>query len=257
MCPRSSHLEVNWQITVLINFMLQYFIMFSLWTLTLIAADVSGTPTKTPLQYSAPWEWQAPLMKLFYSQISKEAIEKYSMMKTPHEFCDWQGITCFSKIITKVMYSFCDDGNFDIHSLPPTVTSIIIEHCYQRYALHTRSLPKALGHCHLNNNEICGSVELRTLPENLVNLDLSYNQLDGLIDLTNLPKKLEIFMLQGNAIKQSVVLVGRLPEDASIILAARKNPKNQIGGIYVLDPEGLAKAKCVFRCFPAERIHSA
>ncbi|KNH07181.1 leucine-rich repeat [Perkinsela sp. CCAP 1560/4] len=230
--------------------------MFWLWTLEITTADIPSNLLGDGNPF--PREWQTILMDKFYSQIAEDGLAKYSRNKRSRDYCRWKGVRCTSvkpRLVTKVTYLTKHFGNMDVHSLPPTVEHISITHCMQRYALHTRSLPRALQLCHLNNNLLFGSLDLQTLPENLVDLNLSYNQLSGPIDLTHLPQNLEELYLARNLITQSVAFVGRLPRTlTSIRLTVVTNPTNHIGKLRVLHPESLDRVSELFLNFPTKKI---
>ncbi|KNH05113.1 leucine-rich repeat [Perkinsela sp. CCAP 1560/4] len=220
--------------------------MFSLRALAITATEVPNILWNNGNPF--PVEWENTLMDCFYSEITAEGTADYSNEDTSRNYCEWRGVVCTAGKVGRVIYDQQDYGNFDIHSLPPTVTRISIEHCLQHYMLHTRRLPRASQFCYLGNNQLFGSVELRTLPENLVTLRLSDNRLNGPIDLTNLPQKFAYLWLHRNAIEQSVVFFGRLPPNITAIrLATSGKRDNQIGELRALYPESLDRARQVFR----------
>ena len=230
--------------------------MFSLWTLTILAADVSNISPCD--QKGFPPEWESALMNIFYSHITAEGLEEYSRNDISRAYCEWKGLICTGGKVIKVFYEHKDHGNYDIHSLPPSVKRINIQNCLQRYRLHTRSFPRALCVCYLCNNELFGHLDLQALPVNLVNLNLWGNQLNGPIDLTNLPRRLKRLHLQRNSIRQAVILFDRLPASIiSIRLIAATKRKNKIGKLRALHPEISPKVSEIFRPFPSKRIRSA
>ncbi|KNH04128.1 hypothetical protein XU18_3235 [Perkinsela sp. CCAP 1560/4] len=93
-------------------------------------------------------------MDSFYAHISSEGIPNYLLQNTSSDYCAWRGVKCAVGRVIKVLYYAQQYGNYDIHSLPPTVVTIAIQLGMQRYTVRTRYLPQALESCYLISNQI-------------------------------------------------------------------------------------------------------
>ena len=112
-----------------------------------------------------------------------------------------EGVTGAACVVTGIMYNSNKHwGNFNIHSLPPTVERIGIRYRQQKYVPQTRAFPRELKICKLDHNELFGTVDLQTLPRQIAHMNLSYNKLTGPIALTSLPYSLEYLHLEHNGI---------------------------------------------------------
>ena len=210
--------------------------MFLIWSLEIATAD---TPRflRSNEQYFLR-KWQIPLMVQFYSAISQDWINEFSMNNPSLDYCDWNGVQCVNGMVCQVEYGYKKYGNFDIHSLPPAVETISMIDSGQKYSLHTRSLPRELTRCDLLENRLFGTVDLQTLPRKLSYLNAAHNKLTGPIDLTALPCSLRYLYLHHNRIVQTVVYYDCLPSEVhSIVLVGQRHATNRIGGVCAVHPD--------------------
>ena len=157
-------------------------------------------------------------MDLFFSSISDEGRRNLSVLDPLTDHClGWSGVTCVEDVIVKVKYTKLLYGNFNIRALPPTVTFLQVFACQQKYALETRTLPRAAETVWLHRNRLFGSVELRTLPPRLCWMSLLRNELRGPIILTNLPFTLQSLQIGDNKIRQDIVYYANLPPSIRMI----------------------------------------
>ena len=202
---------------------------------------------------------KSTLLDHFYSGITESGLAAYSQDQWC-DYCEWKGLSCNGGRLSSVFYEKEKHGNYNVHSLPPSVISICISQCQQTYRLHTRALPRALQRYHLSTNQLFGCVDLRTLPGNLLNLDISFNRLNGPIDLTSLPRGLQHLWMHKNAIQQSVVFYGDLPPSIFVIKLVGDTymgKDNQIGELRALHPRDPVNDSTIFESFPPKHICSA
>ncbi|KNH07177.1 leucine-rich repeat protein [Perkinsela sp. CCAP 1560/4] len=194
-------------------------------------------------------------MDLFFSSISDEGRRNLSVLDPLTDHClGWSGVTCVEDVIVKVKYTKLLYGNFNIRALPPTVTFLQVFACQQKYALETRTLPRAAETVWLHRNRLFGSVELRTLPPRLCWMSLLRNELRGPIILTNLPFTLQSLQIGDNKIRQDIVYYANLPPSIRMIDLMNIRGRTPINEIRALNPAEAVTDKSIFSGFPANRI---
>ena len=128
-------------------------------------------------------------------------------------------------------------GNFAIDHLPPTVRTLDIENCSQRYKLQTRTLPRELYAFKISHNQIYGTVDLQSLPPSIVYVTLSNNKIKGPLKLIHLPETLVRLELECCSIRQETVHFGPLPKSLQVIALGRNKIKSTIPLLEGMDNE--------------------
>ncbi|KNH04154.1 leucine-rich repeat protein [Perkinsela sp. CCAP 1560/4] len=203
-------------------------------------------------------EWQSILMNRFFRDVEPNAVERYSAFSETKHYCDgWMGLFCVKGVVTTINYLHQKSvGNFCLDALPPTVQSLTINNCAQKYAICTRHWPRHIQYVYLRKNRLYGGVNLRTLPPRMVQIDLSSNNLRGPIDLRELPSTIQSMQLQGIQHTQNVIYYDNLPSGFQYIVLRSETviPLERIPKIRAIDPANAVFNKEVFQGIPPKYV---
>ena len=188
---------------------------------------------------------QTHLMYSFFEKINPNFWDIISNNDRKSDPCKWKyqnlffDIGCREGILTKIKLRLIHDGNFQYAYAPPSVATLEIIKCQQRYPLATRLLPISARHIYLQINNIFGRIELQTLPPHLEELNISENRISGAIQLVSLPKNLRSISLESNKIQQSVVYYDDLPVDLLMV----NLDQNKIGRVCSMHADASISSK--------------
>ncbi|KNH05588.1 leucine rich repeat domain protein [Perkinsela sp. CCAP 1560/4] len=199
--------------------------------------------------------WQNTLMMLSLADISPIGIQLLSNDHARGDYCDgWYGIHCCGRLVIRISHFRFQHGNFNLSTLPHSVTKILLVQCGQTFKIQTRSLPRELLVLSLGGNKIYGRVDLTTLPPKLKAANLWVNMLKGPIKLTHLPNSLQTLVLYGNKINQDVVWYDNLPDNIRRIHLINSNETNRIGKVRAVTPTKKLKYM-IFPGIPRRNVH--
>ena len=192
---------------------------------------------------------QDHLMRCFMQDVDEAFAQKISenfLCVSPcgmRNHDEWFGVHCVSDHVRTVRYNGEHCGNFALEYLPPSVDTLLIEGCLQRYQLNFRRMPRSLIELSLELNQINGSVDLRALPRGIEHLNLARNAITGPIKLTALPPRLKMLKLQYNVIQQRTVYVANIPKSVQAVILMGSDDseeRNTIRKVRPLTPQDRA-----------------
>ena len=132
-----------------------------------------------------------------------------SSWSTETPACEWEGVTCFKKVVAHVyarhsLEGFLQwdyfprtvkwvnlsdntlEGEIDFCTLPPPLYFFDLRYNCFSGRVDLTSLPQEMQELHLSDNEFSGPIDLSRLPISLVTLSLDQNEFSGEVDLSNI-----------------------------------------------------------------------
>ena len=168
---------------------------------------------------------QQNLMFKFYASAKEYFRQRISGHNVHSPICgtadtpSWEGICCsgegFVYVVDHSPPPFersCDNGNFNLDFLAPTVEDVNLYYSNQKYAVITRSLPAHLEILNMGRSHIYGTFDVEGLPQSIRKCFMGGNAISGNVHLVHIPRALEEIDFASNKFDQRVVYYSDLPE---------------------------------------------